>query len=93
MYPGLHSSLQVVGHMFAYPLVHQLVASTADERDQARELVDDIVGRYCGIVGRWILLVSIVALLVGTMVGGTVDRWTLLGTVDRWTLLDTVSRW
>lgn len=39
------SSIQVVGHMFAFPLIHDLVASTAEERTQARELVDDIIGR------------------------------------------------
>ena len=31
--------------MFAFPLVHDLVASTPEEKTQARELVDDIVGK------------------------------------------------
>ena len=36
--------LQVVGHMFALPIIHDLVASSVEEKTQARELVDDIVG-------------------------------------------------
>ena len=38
------SSLQVVGHMFALPIIHDLVASSVGEKAQARELVDNIVG-------------------------------------------------
>ena len=38
------SSLQVVGHMFARPIVHDLVASSVAEKAQAKELVDSIVG-------------------------------------------------
>jgi hypothetical protein len=41
---GDTSSDEVVGHMFAYPIVHDLVASSAEEKAQARELVDSIVG-------------------------------------------------
>ena len=38
------SSPQVVGHMFAHPIVYDLVASSVEERSQAFELVDSIVG-------------------------------------------------
>ena len=36
--------LQVVGHMFAYPIVHDLVAKSAEEKVQPKELVDNIIG-------------------------------------------------
>ena len=31
--------------MFAHPIVHDLVASSTEEKMQARDLVDDIVGK------------------------------------------------
>ena len=31
--------------MFAHPIVHDLVASSTEEKTQARDLVDDIVGK------------------------------------------------
>ena len=36
--------VQVVGHMFAYPLIHDLVADSGEEKAEAKELVDSIVG-------------------------------------------------
>jgi hypothetical protein len=41
---GDTSSDEVVGHMFALPIIHDLVASSVGEKAQARELVDNIVG-------------------------------------------------
>lgn len=36
--------LQIVGHMFAYPIVYDLVAETQEEKDQVAQLLDDVVG-------------------------------------------------
>ncbi len=44
LWKGDTSSDEVVGHMFAYPLVHDLVARNEEERAVASGLVDDIVG-------------------------------------------------
>ena len=38
--------LQVVGHMFAYPVVLDLVADGAGEKEEVSSLVDDVVGMY-----------------------------------------------
>lgn len=42
---GDTSSDEVVGHMFAYPIVYDLVASTPEEKNQVRELLDEVVGK------------------------------------------------
>ncbi len=44
LWKGDTSSDEVAGHMFAYPLVHDLVARNEEERAAASGLVDDIVG-------------------------------------------------
>ena len=41
---GDTSSDEVVGHMWAYPLVHDLVADSDEDRQSVRNLVDSIVG-------------------------------------------------
>ena len=44
---GDASSDEVVGHMFAYPLVYDLVAEkNTAMKDEVVSLVDDIVGKY-----------------------------------------------
>lgn len=43
---GDTSSDEVVGHMFAYPLIYDLVADDDDAmREEVENLVDDIVGK------------------------------------------------
>ena len=38
--------LQVVGHMFAYPLVFDLVADDVGTKEEVSSLVDDVVGTF-----------------------------------------------
>ena len=43
---GDTSSDEVVGHMFAYPIVYDLVAKEDGEKKEVEELLVDIVGVY-----------------------------------------------
>ena len=43
---GDTSSDEVVGHMFAYPLVYDLVAEDNAMKDEVVNLMDDIIGNY-----------------------------------------------
>lgn len=36
---------QVVGHMFALPIVFDMVAKTGEEKSEASALIDNIVGK------------------------------------------------
>ena len=44
IWKGDTSSDEVVGHMFAYPIVYDLVADGEEEKQMVEDLVDDIVG-------------------------------------------------
>jgi len=37
---------QVVGHMFAYTIVHELLAKSNSERNLVTKIIDEIVGEY-----------------------------------------------
>lgn len=44
---GNTSSDEVVGHMFAYPLIYDLVAEDDDTmKEEVESIVDDIIGKY-----------------------------------------------
>ena len=38
---------QVVGHMFAYTIVHELLAKSNSERNLVKKIIDGIVGKCC----------------------------------------------
>lgn len=45
---GDTSSDEVVGHMFAYPLVYDLVAEDDEAmKEEVENLIDDIIGKLC----------------------------------------------
>jgi len=39
--------VQVVGHMFAYTIVHELLAKSNSERNLVTKIIDGIVGKCC----------------------------------------------
>ena len=43
--PSLPPSPQIVGHLFAYTIVHDLVATTQQEKDDVSKTIDSIMGK------------------------------------------------
>ena len=49
IFPSLLSflyCLQIVGHMFAYPVVYDLVADSNEEKQEVADVLESIIGQY-----------------------------------------------
>ena len=67
---GDTSSDEVVGHMFAYPLVYDLVADDAAMKDEVVNLVDDIIGKLSFYKSAYYIAVTTFTRLVGISAQG-----------------------